>query len=146
MVLGEIVGLIFSCVKIANENERENQRQCVRYVQVPQQQVVMVSRHHPRQMCAMPGSTPSGTAQEQMRGYHPQVPIQGSTQQSTPHSTGQPHQQQQHVQVHPSNGQLTQAQQEASTPQTNSRAPRRRKPWQRRSKDGYSYTMMESDQ
>ena len=52
MVLGEIVGLIFSCVKIANENERENQRQCVRYVQVPQQQVVMVSHHHPRQMCA----------------------------------------------------------------------------------------------
>ena len=153
MVLGEIVGLIFSCVKIANENERENRRQCVRYVQVPQQQVVMVSHHHPRQMCAqdrgyypaMPGSAPSGTAQAQMRGYYPQVPIQGSTQQSTPHSTRQPHQQQHYVQVHPSNGQPVQAQQEASTSQTNSRAPRRRKPWQHRSKDGYSYTMMESD-
>ena len=84
MVLGEIVGLIFSCVKIANENERENQRQCVRYVQVPQQQVVMVSHHHPRQMCAQKPRTINRLIQGQIsfrdsrcvyRAYHAQQHI-----------------------------------------------------------------------
>ena len=112
------IGLIAACLRsIAQDRDARRVRQ-VRYVRNPQQQqqhVVIINRaHHPAML-------PSGSVQTQQ--------ISGHLQQ----------QQYTHGHPRPGNGQPqgpSQAQQQASG------SSRRRKPWQRRSKDGYAYTVM----
>lgn len=121
------IGLITSCLRSASRDRDERE---VQYVQVqPRQQVVMV-HHHQRQMCVRNGA------------YYPAGPHPGSSPHQPPPycvaTNGHP--QSQHQQA----GQPKQAQQQASAAQANSEGSRRRKPWQRRSKDGYSYTVLES--
>ena len=133
------IGLFTSCLRSARERE-------VQYVSVPtQHRVVVVNQrcvpNYGACYSAGPGCQPAAPVQAQQGGYyHPHVTYQQQPPPPYHAANAHPQQQQQYV----STGQPTQAPHQASTPQANSELPRRRRPWQRRNKDGYSYTVMES--
>ena len=151
------IGLITSCLRSASR-DRESETQ---YVQTPQRQVVMV--RHQQQTYVQNGvyypacqpPRPGPAVQTQQGGYHPAPP---AFQQPPPYYVANPRanpgypapgpqqhqQQQQHAHVQPNARQPQQQSTQPSSAATSSGGSHRRKPWQRRSKDGYSYTVLES--
>lgn len=137
------VGLIASCFRSA-ARDREQE---VQYVQpVAQQRVVVVNHQQHRVLqpgqyysCPPPAPPPPGAAYQQR--YHPQQPPPPYA--SAQAQVSQPGLSAQHTTYRPAPS-VNHQQQVSPTLQGESRPSQRRKPWQRRNKDGYMYTVLES--
>ena len=127
------IGLFTACLRSATERREQ-------YVQqpAPQQQQIVIRQYHTRQYqplyvhpCSAPGTVQHGGAVPPPP-YCASTPPQGQQQY-------QHHRPQQHPVPQP-----PPPSQQQSNPKAESRPTQRRKPWQRRSKDGYAYTVLES--
>ena len=153
MVIIIPVGLITSCFRSASQDSR---RRAQYVLQPAQTQVVVVQHHQQQQTCVQnrayyPAYRQAPSAQTQV-GYR-QVPPVTSHQQPPPYyaaTQGYPHQNQRPTQIH-SNARVPQQSQQPPTVTSAAQASgsaaggsHRRKPWQRRSKDGYTYTLLDN--
>lgn len=136
MVIFIPIGLFTACLR--SGAERNPQEQQYTYVQQPQQIIIRQQQYYTGQHQPLHVQPCSAPVTVQYGGAVPPPPYCASTPATIPQR------QQQYQQYRPQQPQAPPPSQQQSNPKADSRPSQRRKPWQRRSKDGYAYTVLES--